>query len=91
VTGEEHLDRNEAVELMTTQSEPEANLIRGLLAASGIECVLVSQVPHNIYPFTVDGLATIQIKVLDSQLEEARTLLRECREGADLAGPTQDP
>ena len=72
-----HLDMDKVVELTRTQSEIEAGIIRGILAESGIDCVLVTQVPHNIYPFTVDGLAVIQIKVLDSQLEAARSLLEE--------------
>jgi hypothetical protein len=87
VADEEHLDHDKLAVLMMTQSESEANIVHGLLAASGIHCVLMTQVPHNIYPFTVDGLATIRIKVLDSQLEIARTLLRDyesnARNGAD--------
>jgi len=64
-------------DLMTTLSEPEANIVKGILAASGIECVLVTQVPHNLYPFTVDGLAAIRIKVLASELAAAQELLRD--------------
>lgn len=74
---EEHLDREKLAKLMTTQSETEANIVKSILEASGIECVLVTQVPHNIYPFTVDGLAAIQIKVLASQLATAQELLRD--------------
>jgi len=77
VTNAEHLDQEKLADLMTTLSEPEANLIKGILAASGIECVLVTPVPHNLYPFTVDGLATIRIKVLASQLAAAQELLRD--------------
>ncbi len=92
MTNDEHLDQDEVVELMVTQSETEANIVRGLLEESGIECAMVTQVPHNIYPFTVDGLATIQIKVLDSQLETARTLLRDHIGGADQdeGGPPEE-
>ena len=77
MTDAEHLAHEKLADLMTTQSEPEANIIKGILAASGIECVLVTQVPHNLYPFTVDGLAAIRIKVLDSQLAAAQELLRD--------------
>ncbi len=66
---------------MTTQDETEANIVKGLLEESGIHCALLTQVPHNIYPFTVNGLAAIRINVLESQLEEARTVLRD-HEGA---------
>jgi hypothetical protein len=77
VTEEAHLDRDKLVELMTTQSEEEANIVKGILEGLGINCVLVTQVPHSIYPFTVDGLAAIRIKVLDSQLEAAQAVLRD--------------
>lgn len=74
---EEHLDNEKLVELMVTQSETEANIIKSLLEASQIGCVLVTQVPHNIYPFTVNGLAAIKIKVLDSDLAAAKSILRD--------------
>jgi len=74
---EEHLDNEGLVELMVTQSETEANIIKSLLEASQIGCVLVTQVPHNVYPFTINGLAAIKIKVLDSDLEAARSTLRD--------------
>jgi len=90
VINEEHLDHEKLAELMTTQSETEANIVKGILEAAGIECVLVTQVPHNLYPFTVDGLAAIRIKVLASQLEAARELLRECESSSEL-GPDDNP
>jgi hypothetical protein len=81
---EEHLDNEKLVELMVTQSETEANIIKSLLEASQIGCVLVTQVPHNIYPFTVNGLAAIKIKVLDSDLAAAKSILRDY-ENSDLS------
>ena len=79
---EEKLDRDRLVELMVTQSEAEANIVRGLLEEAGIHCAFLTPVPHNIYPFTVNGLAAIRIKVLESQLEAAQALLREHESGA---------
>ncbi len=86
---EEHLDHDKLVVLMTTQSEPEANIVKSLLEESGIHCALLTQVPHNIYPFTVNGLAAIRIKVLESQLEAAKELLRE--QESDAANDLRDP
>jgi hypothetical protein len=77
VPEETHLDHDKLVELMMTQSEDEANIVKSILEGSGIDCVLTTQVPHGIYPFTVDGLAAIRIKVLDSQLEAAQVVLRD--------------
>lgn len=74
---QEHLDHDKLVVLMTTQSETEANIVKSLLEESGIHCALLTQVPHNIYPFTVNGLAAIKIKVLESQLEDAKEVLRD--------------
>ncbi len=86
---EEHLDHDKLVVLMTTQSEPEANIVKSLLEEAGIHCALLTQVPHNLYPFTVNGLAAIRIKVLESQLEAAKTLLRE--QERDAADSSDDP
>ncbi len=86
---EEHLDHDKLVVLMTTQSEPEANIVKGLLEESGIHCALLTQVPHNLYPFTVNGLAAIRIKVLESQLEAARAVLRD--QERDAADTLNDP
>ena len=90
MTDAEHLVHEKLADLMTTLSEPEANIIKGILAASGIECVLVTQVPHNLYPFTVDGLATIRIKVLASQLAAAQELLRDFERAPEF-GEDNDP
>ena len=71
----EDLNREKLVDLMATASETEANIVRGLLEASQIRCALITPVPHNLYPFTVNGLALIKIKVLASDLEAAKSLL----------------
>jgi hypothetical protein len=83
VNPEPNLDQEKLVVLMRTQSEPEANIIRGILEGSGIDCALIAQVPHSVYPFTVDGLAAIQIKVLASKLEAAQLLLRDYESSPD--------
>lgn len=85
----EHLDKEKLVVLMVTESETEANIVKSLLEASEIDCVLVTQVPHNVYPFTVNGLASIRIKVLDSHLEAAKALLKDY-ENTDF-GEEQNP
>jgi hypothetical protein len=77
VADQGNLLRERLAELMTTQSEAEANIVKGILEESAIDCTLIAQVPHSVYPFTVDGLAAIQIMVLSSQLEAAQTVLRD--------------
>ncbi len=82
-SGEEGVDKDQLVLLMKTQNEPEANIVKSILEESGIGCALVTPVVHSLHPFTVDGLAVIQIKVLASQLESAQALLAECETGID--------
>jgi len=65
------------VELVKVYNDVEASLIQSLLAESGIDCLLVSHVPHSIYPFTINGLGEVRIKVLEDRLAEAREILRE--------------
>ncbi len=65
------------VELVKVYNDVEASLIKSLLAESGIDCLLVSHVPHSIYPFTINGLGEVRIKVLEDRLTEAREILRE--------------
>ena len=57
MTNEEHYEHDKLALLMITQSESEAGIVHGLLEESGIHSVLLTPVPHNLYPFTVDGLA----------------------------------
>jgi hypothetical protein len=88
----EHLDRERLVELMVVHHEVEANIIKGLLEAAGIGCVLVTPVPHSLYPFTVDGLAKVTVSVLDTDLEEARAIIKdhEITRGQELPEPDTD-
>ena len=65
------------VDLIRVYNDVEASLIQSLLAESGIDCLLVSHVPHSIYPFTINGLGEVKIKVLEDRLSEARQVLRE--------------
>ena len=91
MTHEGHLDQEKLVILMVTQLETEANIVKGLLEEAGIHCALLTPVPHNIYPFTVDGLATIQILVLESRLEAAREVLRAHESAQDWDTPDDAP
>ena len=91
VAKDENVDRQNLVLLMRTQSEPEANIVKGILEESGIDCVLVTQVPHGLYPFTVDGLATIQVKVLACDLDAAQTVLSDYETSADSEDHSESP
>jgi Putative prokaryotic signal transducing protein len=87
---QEHLDRERLVELMVVHHEVEANIIKGLLEAAGVGCVLVTPVPHSLYPFTVDGLARVTVRVLDADLEQARTIIKDHESTRDQELPEPD-
>lgn len=79
--------------LMRTWSDTEAEMVRQLLDAYGIPCQVVSDVPHTVFPISIDGLGEIRIRVPKSHLDEARTALAEHRRrGFEvLPGDKEDP
>jgi len=77
MTIDEHFDSEKLVEVAVTHNEVEANIIKSLLEAAGIDCLLVTQTPHNVYPVNVNGLGEFKIKVLDHSAEMAKTVIHE--------------
>jgi len=60
----------------------EAELIKSLLVAQGIEVELFQEsIGHTIYPVTVDGLGYVQIFVPKVKIKEAREWLKTYKEG----------
>ncbi len=74
-TDQHHHDQEKLITVKRLHNEVEAFIVKALLEAAGIRCTLVTPVPHNVYPFTVDGLAEIRVNVLDADAEAARILL----------------
>ena len=62
--------------------ELEAEILRGLLVAQGLE-VLLSQeaAAHYIYPTNVGGFGEVQLLVPSSQVEAAQEILEAYRQG----------
>jgi hypothetical protein len=69
------IDQN--VLLLSTWNDGEAAIIRQLLDTYGIRCQVISDVPHSVFPLSVDGLGEIRILVAAGQLDEARAVLAE--------------
>jgi hypothetical protein len=65
--------------LVRTWNDGEASMVRQLLASYGIPCQVVSDVPHTVFPLTIDGLGEIRILVPAARFEEAQSLLAEHR------------
>lgn len=77
--------RASRVLLVTTWSDGEASIIKQLLETYGIICQVESDVPHTVFPLSVDGLGEIRVLVAADRLEEARRILAEhLREGFKL-------
>ena len=62
--------------ITTVWNDSEANLVRSLLESYGIPATVSSDVPHSVYPLTVDGLGEIRISVAEDDREEAVRILQ---------------
>ena len=67
------------VVIFRTQSEIEAQIVRGLLETHGVRSVVASDVPHAIFPLSVDGLGEVRISVMPGDAEEAQRIIASHR------------
>jgi len=63
------------VVVFRTHSDIEAQIVRGLLESHGVMSVLSSDVPHSIFPLSVDGLNEVRIAVHASDAQEAQRII----------------
>lgn len=68
------------VVIFRTHSDVEASVVRGLLDTHGIRALLSSDVPHSIFPLTVDGLGEVRLSVRSDEADAARQLIADYRE-----------
>ena len=61
----------EDVTVFRTWEEPIADMALDFLKTAGINAFKVSDVPRSVFPFTVDGLAEIEIRVPEEDVERA--------------------
>ena len=64
-----------------TQSDIEANVVKGLLETHGILAALSSDVPHAIFPLTVSGLGEVRLSVRALEAEAASRVIADFRQG----------
>ena len=62
-----------------TQSDIEANVVRGLLETRGIRTLLSSAAPHAVFPLAIDGLGEVQLAVRADDAERARQTIDDFR------------
>ena len=63
----------------TTWKDSEASVIKSLLESYGIPCHYSSELPHRIYPVSVDGLMQIRVFVPAPLADEAGRILKDHR------------
>ena len=63
-----------------TQSDIEANVVRGLLETHGISAVLSAAGPHAIFPVTLSGLGEVRLTVRAEAAEMATRLIADFRQ-----------
>ncbi|MCD6451022.1 MAG: DUF2007 domain-containing protein [Acidobacteria bacterium] len=64
-------------ELYTAMGSAEAEVIKGLLEANGIRCLLRGNIAQGVYPFTVNGLGEIKVLVNEEDYERAVKIIKE--------------
>lgn len=67
------------VVIFRTHSDVEASIVRALLEAHGVLLVVSSDVPHSIFPLTVNGLGEVRISVHRDDADEARRIIESHR------------
>jgi ribonuclease III len=67
------------VVIFRTQSDIEAQIVRGLLETHGVMSVVASDVPHSIFPLSVDGLGEVRISVMPGDADEAQRIIESHR------------
>jgi hypothetical protein len=80
------------VVVASVQGMVEAEILRGLLEASGIQVGILPNGPMTAFPFTVGPLGMVDVLVLARQEEAARAVLTEMRNGrlAEDGAPTSE-
>ena len=63
------------VEVYSSLSDIEAQVIKSLLESYGIPCLLKGNAASSVHMFTVDGMGEVRVMVWDSVQEKARELI----------------
>ncbi|HKB14296.1 MAG TPA: ribonuclease III [Vicinamibacterales bacterium] len=63
------------VVIFRTHSDIEARIVRGLLESHGVLSMVSSDVPHAIFPLSMDGLTEVRIAVHPEEAEDAQRII----------------
>ena len=64
------------VEVYSSLSDIEAQVIRSLLESYGIPCLLKGNAASSVHMFTVDGMGEVRVMVWESTLDKAMELIK---------------
>lgn len=67
------------VVIFRTHSDIEAQIVRGLLETHGIMSMIASDVPHSVFPLSVNDLGEVRLSVHHSEAEEAHRIIESHR------------
>ena len=62
---------SELVVIFRTQSDVEASIVRGLLAAHDIRSLVSSSVTHSVFPLNVNELGEVRLAVSASDADQS--------------------
>jgi ribonuclease-3 len=65
--------------IFRTHSDVEARIVHGLLEAHGVPSVVASDLPHSIFPVSVNGVGDVRISVHQDDAAEARGIIESHR------------
>ena len=65
--------------IFRTHSDIEAQIVRGLLESHGVMSVVTSDVPHSIFPLSVDGITEVRIAVHEAEADDAQRIIEAHR------------
>lgn len=74
---------SDLVVIFRTHSDIEANIVRGLLESHDIRSMLSSDVPHSVFPLSIDGLGEVRLSVMAEDAEHARHIIEDHRAEVD--------
>ena len=74
------METRELAVIFRTQSDIEANVVRGLLETHGIRVLLASDVPHAVFPLSINGLGEVRLSVRQEQASDAERLIADYRD-----------
>src|SRR5262245_4827647 len=69
------------VQVARTQGQLETGQLMSFLESNGIPSMIRGDVARNIYGFTIDGLAAVDVMVPEDQAETARDLIDKVEHG----------